>query len=300
MAASIFSVDVEEWFHILETDAVSTHHADWDKYPVRIEAVFDELLRLLEKNNARATMFFLGWIAEKYPHLVRRAQAEGHEIAVHGYYHELVYNQTYDAFYNEVYRTKALLEDITGQAVVGFRAPGFSLTKDSVWAYRALMEAGYQYSSSVYPAPRAHGSYSSFGMQPKRVEYQGRSIVEFPMTILKAPITALSCFGGGYFRLFPLFWYERAASAVQRERRPLIFYIHPRDIDREQPRVRLPLSRRIKCYVNVDSAGRKIDRMLQSRPYTTFKDVLQGMDVHKLPVASLQVPSGYRSAYLAH
>ena len=282
---TVFSIDVEEWFHILETDSVSDNISDWDKYPSRINESMSMLLDVLDKHNVKATLFFLGWVAEKYPHLVRIAAERGHEIASHGYYHDLVYELGYEKFRQDLRKSKNILEDISGQEVRGFRAPGFSLTPEASWAYPALIEEGYTYSSSIYPARRAHGFFTEFGDQPREVIFEGKSIIEFPMTVLDAPFTSLSCFGGGYFRLFPFAWYKQASEIIKRRNKNLIFYIHPRDIDPQQPRLDLPAIRKFKSYINVGSALSKIDRMLDFEKYISFDQVLAKTEISSLPKA---------------
>jgi polysaccharide deacetylase family protein (PEP-CTERM system associated) len=295
---TVFSIDVEEWFHILEADSLSKTISDWDNYPSRINESMEMLFDVLDKHNVKATLFFLGWIGEKYPGIVKEATKRGHEIASHGYYHDLVYELGYKKFREDIGKSKALLEDISGQEVKGYRAPGFSLTPDASWAYPALIEEGYTYSSSIYPAKRAHGYFTEFGDNPREIIYGGKSILEFPMTVLDAPFTSLSCFGGGYFRLFPVSWYKTAAEMVKKQNRNLIFYIHPRDIDIDQPRLELPMSRKIKCYINVGSALSKIDKILDGENYTSFEDVIANTQVSALPKAIVHTEKGIDQTYL--
>lgn len=289
---TVFSIDVEEWFHILETDSVSSKISDWDKYPSRINESMSMLLDVLDKHNVKATLFFLGWVAEKYPHLVKIAAERGHEIASHGYYHDLVYELGYEKFRKDLRKSKSILEDISGQEVRGFRAPGFSLTPEASWAYPALIEEGYTYSSSIYPAKRAHGFFTEFGDEPREVIYEGQSVLEFPMTVLDAPFTSLSCFGGGYFRLFPFAWYKTASEIIKRRNKNLIFYIHPRDIDPRQPKLDLPAVRKFKSYINVGSALSKIDRMLDIEKYVSFDNVIANTQVSTLPKAYVRTIDG--------
>jgi polysaccharide deacetylase family protein (PEP-CTERM system associated) len=299
MKPNIFSIDVEEWFHFLETDCLSENPADWDNYPSRVAEVFPLMLAMLRRYNVHATIFFLGWVAEKYPALVESAHSQGHEIAAHGYYHELIYNQTYAEFYEDLQKTKEMLESITGEKVLGYRAPGFSITDKTLWAYKALMDLGFRYSASVFPAARAHGSYPDFGLEPKVIRHENKSIVEFPMTILNFPLTAFSCFGGGYFRLFPLFWHNIACSLISRRNRPLILYIHPRDMDPDQPRFNLPAFRRMKSYINIKGTRDKLEHVLQQRTFAPFVQVLDNIKVQELAHTELRIPAGWGSAHLS-
>jgi len=295
---TVFSIDVEEWFHILETDSVSKTISDWDNYPSRINESMDMLFDVLDKHNVRATLFFLGWVGEKYPHIVKEACKRGHEIASHGYYHDLVYELGYSKFREDIRRSKVLLEDLCGKEVRGYRAPGFSLTPEASWAYPALMEEGFSYSSSIYPAKRAHGFFTEFGDEPREIIYGGNSILEFPMTVLDAPFTSLSCFGGGYFRLFPVSWFKAAAEMLKKKDRNLIFYIHPRDVDIAQPKLDLPMSRKIKSYINVGSALSKIDKILEGENYTCFEDVIANTQLSALPKAIVHTEKGIDQTFL--
>lgn len=295
---TVFSIDVEEWFHILETDSVSKTISDWDQYPSRINESMSLLFDVLDKHNVKATLFFLGWVGEKYPHIVKEACKRGHEIASHGYYHDLVYELGYEKFREDIKRSKSLLEDLSGQEVRGYRAPGFSLTPEASWAYAALIEEGFTYSSSIYPAKRAHGYFTDFGDEPREIIYQGKSILEFPMTVLEAPFTSLSCFGGGYFRLFPVSWYKAATEMLKKKDKNLIFYIHPRDIDTEQPKLDLPMSRKFKSYINVGSALSKIDKILEGEQYTCFEDVIENTEISSLPKAIVHTEKGIDQTFL--
>jgi polysaccharide deacetylase family protein (PEP-CTERM system associated) len=295
---SVFSVDVEEWFNLLESNSILSFE-NWDKYPTRIDIILPRILDLLETNNARATFFFLGWIAERYPNLVQLVSNKGHEVAIHGYYHELIYNQSYEEFYNDVSKTKNILENITGKKVIGYRAPGFSITKKTLWAYKTLIDLDIKYSSSVFPANRAHGTFKEFELSPTIINYKKKTIIEFPQTILKFLFIRFSCFGGGYFRIFPLEFYLYCSKFILKQNRPNIFYIHPRDIDAFQPRLPLPLLRRFKAYINISKTENKLLRILESQDYTSFKNIYKNLKSEELQHTTLYIPNGYHSAYLS-
>ena len=197
MQNSIFSVDVEDWFHILDVPGLPGMN-EWASLPSRVEKNFSKLLDLFSEGNVRVTCFFLGWIAERFPHLVKEAAARGHEIASHGYGHHLVYEQSREGFYDDVRHARLLLEDITGGPVVGYRAPGFSTTDETPWFFDALAEAGYQYDSSVFPAPRSHGGMPEGRRDPHRVN---DALLEFPISVAEMMGQPVCFFGGGYLRL---------------------------------------------------------------------------------------------------
>jgi len=277
---AIFSIDVEEWFHLTDTETLSRDIEEWDLYPSRVEETFKELITILDKHNIKATCFFVGWIAEKYPELVSLAYKKGHEIGVHGYYHRLVFKQTYDEFYKEILKTKTLIEGIIDDKVYSFRAPSFSIESQNLWAYKILMELGFKYSSSIHP-----GKYKEFGLFPKVINYDKMKIIEIPLPILKFPFSSLSCFGGGYFRLFPLFWYNIAIKFIKNV--PLTFYIHPRDIDLKHPNVKMPLKRKFKSLVNVKSTKKKIESILDKNDFAPLFEVIDELEKDKLQHTTL-------------
>lgn len=271
MLTSIFSVDVEDWFHILDDPSVPTMD-QWAGLPSRVEKNFSKLLDIFSENNAQVTCFFLGWVAERFPHLVKEAADRGHEVASHGYGHRLVYEQGRDAFYEDVRGTRLLLEDMAGVEVVGYRAPGFSTTNETPWFFDTLAEAGYQYDSSVFPAQRGHGGMPDGHREPYRVgEAQ---LLEVPITVIGVMGKPTCFFGGGYLRLFPYWLIRSMAHRVLREGRPVVFYVHPREIDPAHPRLAMSQIRRFKSYVNLDTTEGKLRRILQDFPVTTFKNIL--------------------------
>ena len=271
MQTSIFSVDVEDWFHILDDPSVPTID-QWAGLPSRVENNFSRLLDIFSECNAQVTCFFLGWVAGRFPHLVKEAAKRGHEVASHGYGHRLVYEQGREQFYEDVRRARFLLEDISGAEVVGYRAPGFSTTDDTPWFFDALAEAGYQYDSSVFPAPRGHGGMPRGQREPHRVgETQ---LLEVPISVADLMGKPMCFFGGGYLRLFPYWLIRKMALQVLTEGRPVVFYIHPREIDPAHPRLPMSRTRRFKSYVNLDTTEAKLRRILQDFPVTTFKNIL--------------------------
>jgi polysaccharide deacetylase family protein (PEP-CTERM system associated) len=277
----IFTIDVEDWFHILEIPAVSAISA-WEHLPSRVEGNFHRLLDLLSENNARATCFFLGWVGQRFPELVREAFRRGHEIASHGYAHRLVYELTEQEFQQDALRSKCLLEDIAGTEVLGFRSAGFSLTERTPWFFARLAAAGYRYDSSIFPSKRAHGGISGAPQHPYVVDVQGARIIEFPVSVANFGNTAMCFFGGGYLRLSPYWLIRQMAKRVLHNGRPLIFYIHPREIDPAQPRLQMNGVRRFKSYVNLQQTEDKLRRILKEFPVSTFQQVLNQYDSNDL------------------
>ncbi len=272
MQTSIFSVDVEDWFHILDVPSTPPM-PEWSSLPSRVERNFTKLLDLFSEYKVQVTCFFLAWIGERFPHLVREAAARGHEVGSHGYSHRLVYQQNRDEFYEDVRHARLLLEDVAGVPVTGYRAPGFSTTEDTPWFFEVLIEAGYQYDSSVFPAPRSHGGMPASRRDPHRIG-NGDGILELPITVAELMGKPMCFFGGGYLRVFPYWLIRKKAHEVLAEGRPVIFYIHPRELDPSHPRLPMSRTRTFKTYVNLESAEWKVRRVLQDFPVTTFQNAI--------------------------
>lgn len=276
---NIFTVDVEDWYHILDIPSAPAISA-WASLPVRVEANFRNLLDLFSAKNVRTTCFFLGWIAERFPHLVREAAERGHEVASHGYAHRLVFEMTAQEFREDAMKSRKLLEDLCGVRVQGYRAAGFSSTKDSPWFFEELVAAGYEYDSSIFPAERGHGGIPLAPLEPHMVATPSGTIAEFPLTVADCLGTRLCFFGGGYLRLFPYTLIRKMAKQVMASERPVIFYVHPREIDPQHPRLPMKFSRRFKSYVNLRSTQEKVQRILRDFSCTSFHEHLK---LHGMP-----------------
>lgn len=270
---SVFSVDVEDWFHILNLP--DNPLSEWDAMPSRVEANFRKLLELFSRHDVHVTCFFLGWIAERYPHLVREATQLGHEIASHGYSHSLVYTMSSEEFLDDIRRSKGILEDTTGQAVIGYRAPGYSVTHKTPWFFEAVAEAGYKYDSSVFPTTRGHGGVAGTNCAPHVIPVgSSGTLIEFPISVAEVLTARLCMFGGGYLRLFPWRLIKSMAKRVTEQGRPVTFYVHPREIDPGHPRLPMNPLRGFKCYVNLKSVEGKVDSILREFPVITFQQFL--------------------------
>lgn len=254
------TVDVEDYFQVSAL-APFIARDRWDSIPCRVEANVDRLLQRFADSGAKATFFTLGWIAERHPQVVRRIVDAGHELASHGYGHQRASELSREAFSHDVVSAKKILEDIAGLPVIGYRAPSFSIGKDNLWAFDVLKEAGYAYSSSVYPVQHDH-----YGMpDAPRFPYAVRDgLTELPITTVRALGRNLPAGGGGYFRFAP---YGVSRWAIDRfnrdEQAPAIFYMHPWEIDPQQPRVPGPgLKTRFRHYVNLHRTEDRLARLL--------------------------------------
>ena len=244
------SVDVEDYFQVSAFEQ-RVRREDWEHLPCRVEANTDRILALFDTHDVKATFFMLGWVAQRYPGLVRRILAGGHELASHGMGHVRVTTQTPAAFRDDVVATKQLLEDIAGVPVHGYRAASYSIGAGNLWAFGVLEEAGYRYSSSVYPI-----RHDLYGMpQAPRFSFrpEGTTLLEIPVTTVKLLSHNLPCGGGGFFRLFPYAytrWAIRHVNAVDRQ--ASVFYFHPWELDTEQPRLDgISLRTRFRHYLNL-------------------------------------------------
>ncbi len=271
--ACIFSIDVEDWFHILDTPA-APQIDQWAAMPSRVERNFLRLLDLFAEKRARTTCFFLGWVAKRFPRLVKEARQRGHEIASHGYSHQLVYKLTREQFLEDATTSKAILEDTVGHSIDGYRSSGFSVTKETPWFFDVLIAAGYRYDSSVFPAPHSHGGLRTNRYCPYLVGSPPKQLIEFPISVAKVMGRPMCFFGGGYLRLFPYGVIKRMTLRVLEEGRPVVFYIHPREIDPHHPRLPMSLPRRFKSYVNLETTEGKLTSLLDQFESMTFDDYI--------------------------
>ncbi len=258
--ANALTIDVEDYFQV-SAFAPYIERKSWDRCECRVERNVDRILALLAERDIKATFFTLGWIAERYPALVRRIVAQGHELASHGYGHQRVTELDARAFRHDVTHAKALLEDIGGQPVLGYRAPSFSIGAANLWALDVLEDAGYRYSSSIYPVRHDH-----YGMpdSPRFAHRIRNRLIEIPPTTVRLFSRNLPSSGGGYFRLFPYAVSRWLLQSVnQRDGEPAIFYFHPWEIDPEQPRVPgIDIKTRFRHYVNLSRNEAKLCRLL--------------------------------------
>jgi polysaccharide deacetylase family protein (PEP-CTERM system associated) len=257
------SFDVEDYFQV-QAFADVCDRARWDGYESRVERNTNLILDLLGERNTHATFFTLGWIAERYPAIVRRVVAEGHELASHGYAHHRVDQQTPDQFRADIRRTKKILEDTAGVPIKGYRAATFSVGPTTPWAFQVLEEEGYAYSSSVYPV--AHDNYSNPDAPRFAYRPMGTSAFwEYPISTVRLAGRNIPCGGGGYFRFAPYAAFRRAITHLnESERQSAIFYLHPWEVDPDQPRPSgVSLKSRFRHYLNLTRTVPRLKRLLQ-------------------------------------
>lgn len=261
MITNALTIDVEDYFQV---SAFAPHIArsEWNTRECRVERNIDRILEMLAAHNTKATFFTLGWIAERYPQLIRKIVKEGHELASHGYGHERASDQSEAAFYSDVHLAKIVLEDLSDGEVNGYRAPSFSIGKGNLWAFDCLLRAGYRYSSSIYPIAHDH-----YGMpdSPRFAHEVRPGLMEIPITTLRVLSRNLPSSGGGYFRLLPYplsRWMLKRVNSTDGESG--IFYFHPWEIDTEQPRI-AGISRKTKFrhYVNIERMEGRLNQLLR-------------------------------------
>ncbi len=276
---AVLSIDVEDWFHILDSPATPRIDA-WATLESRVAANMERLLDLLERTRVRATLFWLGWIAERYKNLVRRCMQDGHEIASHGYGHVLAYEVGRDAFREDLARASGILGDITGEAPRGFRAAGFGITDEAEWAFDVIRGVGHDYDSSVFPTARGHGGMARAPLIPHVVETQAGPLVECPLSAVEVAGRRLALFGGGYLRLAPQWLIRWGIDRLWAAGQPLIIYVHPREVDPDHPRLPLSLKRRFKSYVNLKSTLPKLDWLCSEYTFCTMGELASRIAAH--------------------
>lgn len=281
---NILTFDVEEWFHLLDNSSTKSEK-QWNNYEVRIHDNIDRIFRVLEDTNTPATFFIIGWIAKKYPEVVKRI-AEKYEVASHTDSHQLVWQQSKEGFRQDADASIKRLQDITGKPVKYFRAPGFSIRPSEAWAFEILHDLGVEIDCSIFPAHHAHGGFPEYGQAaPAIIEINGKRIKEMPISCANILGKHIIYQGGGYFRLFPYFLIK---YLTKKDYNYLLSYIHPRDLDADQPMVPgLPLIRKFKSYVGLNDAERKLRQYLTDFKFTDIDTANKSIDWKSARVLNL-------------
>lgn len=272
------TIDVEDYFHVTAFER-QIKPDEWDTYPLRVEGNTLRILDMLDEFALRATFFVLGWVAERLPGLVREIHRRGHEIACHGYGHQLIYRLSPQEFRKDISKAKTILEDICGERVHGYRAPSYSITTESLWALDILVEEGFSYDSSIFPI--THDIYGIPGGKrfPHEITTHAGKIQEFPISTFPLQVggwqSRLPIAGGGYLRLFPVALVARAIQAINtKEKQPVIVYFHPWEIDPQQPRIKASLKSCFRHYLNLERMELKIRHLLDNFRFSSAKDIL--------------------------
>ena len=284
--AHILSVDVEDYFQV-EAFSRQVDRKEWESYPLRVERNTQRLLEIFARHGATATFFFLGWVAERLPHLVREVAACGHEIACHSYWHRPVYRLDRESFREDTHRAMQVIQDAAGVAVIGYRAPTWSITRDSLWALDVLAEEGFRYDSSIYPIH--HDLYGVPGA--KRSPYVIRAaegpLLEIPPATLQVGSMVLPAAGGGYLRIFPFRYTEWAIRQLEAQGQAAVIYLHPWEIDPDQPRLESGQRSKFRHYTGLSGMQRKLERLLAQRRFLSFAECWQSISVHSPSLSHL-------------
>lgn len=274
------TIDVEDYFHVTAFEQ-QIKAEEWPRYPRRVSNNTLRILDMLDEFSVRATFFVLAWVAERQPALVKEIGRRGHDIACHGYAHELVYRIGPDNFRDDIRRARRILEDLCGREVNGYRAPSYSITKESLWAFDVLIEEGFVYDSSVFPI--VHDIYGIPDAQrfPHDIVRPGGVMKEFPMSTIQIRISGaeyrVPISGGGYLRLFPVGLIRKAIQHINRvERQPAVLYFHPWEIDPAQPRIEASFRSRFRHYLNLDKTAGKVRALLEGLEFGPMRNVLYG------------------------
>ena len=281
---NILTFDIEDWFHILDHDSTRTEKA-WRAYETRLPYNIERILSLLERRKVKATFFCLGWVARKHPNIVRRIHQLGYEVGSHSDMHGIAYQQERREFCQDLEKSVKVIEDVTGERVRSFRAPGFSFIRDNKWAFDVMIENGIEIDCSIFPGKRAVGGFESFGAtEPCLVEINGARIKEFPISVFPFFGRHVGFSGGGYFRILPYFVIKR----IVRRSNYIMTYFHPRDFDPKQPWIKgLPLARKFKTYYGLRGALSKLEWLLKGFEFIDLRQADRLVDWKNAKVVKL-------------
>ncbi|PJB31952.1 MAG: polysaccharide deacetylase family protein [Deltaproteobacteria bacterium CG_4_9_14_3_um_filter_65_9] len=298
MIRNAFTVDVEEYFQV-EAFSDLIPKRDWHKFPSRVEETTMRLLELLDTHHVRGTFFVLGWIARVHPALVEKIHKAGHEIASHGFDHTMITEMTPEAFRRDIRQSKTILEGITGTSVNGYRAPTFSITEKTSWAYEILLQEGYSYSSSVYPIWHDRYGWPAFGDQPRQMGSDGNGeIREIPLTVGSIGPFRIPFGGGGYLRAYPLRLTNALFRGLARDGRHGVVYVHPWELDTGHPAVQAPFFRRLRHHIGIPKLRRKLVHLLGAMRFGTLAQLLEANQAVSIrrPVPPAEIPIVHRRA----
>ncbi len=280
----ILTFDIEEWFHILDNESTKAVK-NWGNFEIRIHTNMERIFSILEPTKTKATFFCLGWIAKKYPEVIKEIANRGYHIASHAYTHQLAYEQKPEDFKQDVDRSIKILEDLTGKEIKCFRAPGFSIQEKNKWAFEILTSLGIDVDSSIFPAHRAHGGFPTYKEPlPSILKYENAELKELPINYIDFYAKSVIFSGGGYFRFFPYplirYWANKSEY--------MMTYFHPRDFDPAQPMINgLSYARMFKSYIGLKSAANKLKLLLNDFEFTDIPTAIKMIDWKNVPVVQI-------------
>jgi polysaccharide deactylase family protein, PEP-CTERM locus subfamily len=273
---NFLTIDVEDYFMVSAfSDVIRLHQ--WGNFETRIENNTMRVLNLIDKYSVKGTFFILGWVAERYPGIVKEIDRRGHEVACHSYCHRLVYDMTSEEFREDTRKAKAIIEDIIGKKISGYRAPSYSITENSIWALKILAEEGFKYDSSIFPIRHDRYGFPAYSRFP-RMEETGTDgkILEIPLSTIKIVGENLPVGGGGYLRMYPLWFTHYAIRKLnEKENRSAIVYVHPWELDPDQPRLRGTKLSMFRHYMNLGKTENRLESLLDAFKFCSIRDMYQ-------------------------
>jgi polysaccharide deacetylase family protein (PEP-CTERM system associated) len=295
--SNALTVDVEEYFHASAFTELVPYEA-WDRQPSRVEQNTKKVLELLAEFDLRGTFFVLGWVARRYPSLVRQIQDAGHDLGCHSYAHRLIYKLSPKEFRDDTRQAKAAIEEAAGAAVHAYRAPAFSITRRSLWALEILLELGFTVDSSIFPTRNHLYGIASAPHRPFRIRIQGSELMEFPLPALKLGSWGMPVTGGVYLRLFPYGLQYLGLKRMESRAEPIVLYFHPWELDPEQPRLARPSGPRFYHYAGLDRTEQRLRRLFNTFPFGKLPESrLAASTVYKLAMAD--GPNGSKTVFEA-
>ncbi|HEY0872597.1 MAG TPA: XrtA system polysaccharide deacetylase [Vicinamibacterales bacterium] len=287
------TIDVEDYFHVSAFDGV-VPRSSWATLECRVERNTDRLLAIFADAGLKGTFFVLGWVAERYPQLVRRIAEAGHEIASHGYAHRLVYDLTPSMFREDIRRSKAVIEEASGRVVAGYRAPSYSITPRSLWALDILIEEGFGYDASIFPIHHDRYGIPVSARHPYQLQREAGELIEVPGSTVQWGPLNMPVAGGGYFRILPYEWTAWGIRRInERERRAAIFYLHPWEIDPGQPRLPAGTLTRFRHYRNLHATEDRLKRLIGEFEFGPVRTVLRQTFARPMPAHAEAAPLPY-------
>jgi polysaccharide deacetylase family protein (PEP-CTERM system associated) len=268
--------DIEDYYQVEAFKDFITFE-EWSRYPSRVVENTRKITAILDEQNVKATFFILGWIAERFPDMVKQLADNGHEIATHGYSHQMVYTQTKAAFEEDLVKSIEVLENISGKKIIGYRAPTYSIIEESFWAFDILIRHNLLYDSSIFPIMHDRYGVPDGERFPHRIERgNGQSIIEFPLSTLRFWKWNFPIAGGGYLRLFPYWFLKKSLQWINKQEKSSIIYLHPWELDPEQPRIpNIPSITRFRHYINLRSTATKLRNLIRDFEFVPIRDILQ-------------------------
>ena len=273
---NILSIDVEDYYHVTAFEK-HVRFEDWNKFESRVERNTKLLLELLHQKKIKATFFFLGWVAERNKELVKEVKAQGHEIGCHSFSHKMIFTQKREEFKNDTERSKSILEDLTGERVIGYRAPTYSITKDTLWALDILIELGFEYDSSIFPILHDRYGIADFPRYPHFINREGFGrILEFPLATVQFLNYNIPIAGGGYFRILPYKLMRFGIKKINiKENELAVTYFHPWEFDPDQPRMNGSFLSKFRHYINLKNTKKRFCQLIRDFKFTSFKEIIK-------------------------